>query len=374
MNDMILSSLSRAWRASGALTRDSSSRHGILSLIEYPEILRGSSGINTRWRQRWSCTFNPLPRKVCSSVSGDVDESRGSSSGIVNLGVERKAISVSGHNALGFLQNLVTNDTSTLSDNNKSMYCHMLNSKGRFMYDIFLNLVSKDHVLVDVAYQQKDALVKVLKMYSLRSGVRIQDVSDEYHIFACLGNAPSLEYMRENDVVVFGEDARLGSMLGFRGISTSPLVGSNDQMIPIAAYTTHRLSLGVAEGPIEIPDGSVPLEYNLDGLHGISFNKGCYIGQELMARTHYQGQIRKRIMPFRTTPNISISPDDDVIDTNTDKKVGTIRSPCFGGFGIALMRLGMTFDGESPLSTLQVRSTGQLIHPFIPSWWPKSYY
>lgn len=56
---------------------------------------------------------------------------------------------------------------------------------------------------------------------------------------------------------------------------------------------------GVAEGDSEIPTGEViPFEFNLDGLNGISFTKGCYVGQELMARTHFKGVVRKRLLPF----------------------------------------------------------------------------
>ena len=64
------------------------------------------------------------------------------------------------------------------------------------------------------------------------------------------------------------------------------------------AFRNFRLRLGVAEGCLEIPTGeALPLEYNLDALNGISYTKGCYVGQELTARTHFRGVIRKRLMP-----------------------------------------------------------------------------
>lgn len=70
--------------------------------------------------------------------------------------------------------------------------------------------------------------------------------------------------------------------------------------VPDEVYTERRFRLGVAEGSSEIPSGAaLPLEYNLDALNGVSFSKGCYVGQELTARTHFQGVIRKRLMPLR---------------------------------------------------------------------------
>lgn len=284
--------------------------------------------------------------------------------GVVNLGTERGAISVHGKNTLGFLQNLVTQDTSTLSETKPSIYCHMLNSKGRFMYDVFLHRISADHVVVDVAQQRKDSLVKVLKMYSLRSNVNIKDASDIYSVMVEFGDSGK----------GFCEDARLGSILGNRGVSDGTGDSSEDTTIPVSDYTKLRISLGVAEGPDEIPEGSVPLEYNLDGLHGISFSKGCYIGQELMARTHYQGQIRKRIMPFETRGGEDICIGDDIVDVETKKKVGSVRSACVDGVGLALIRTASVFqDGTTLVKNLQIEPSGASIRPYVPSWWPPSY-
>lgn len=66
-----------------------------------------------------------------------------------------------------------------------------------------------------------------------------------------------------------------------------------------SSYTKLRYALGVAEGARELPSAACfPLESNGDYLHGVSFHKGCYLGQELTARTHHTGVVRKRIMPF----------------------------------------------------------------------------
>lgn len=354
---MVSSSIWSVWRARAAIASIPSSRHGIFSLCE------------SAWRSKYCSDGQHVlfhsDRISGTSADGSQKEDYMPGSGVVYLGAERGAISVRGEGTHGFLQNLVTQDTSLLSESNPSVYCHMLNSKGRFLYDVFLHRMAQDHIVVDVAQQRKDSLVKMLKMYSLRSGVRIQDDSDRLHVMARFGDSGG----------GFSEDARLGSILGYRGVSVDTIKSSeDDRVIPVSEYTKLRLSLGVAEGPDEIPEGSVPLEYNLDGLNGISFSKGCYIGQELMARTHYQGQIRKRIMPFRMNTGEHISPGDDIIDAESKKKVGTVRSMCVDGFGLGLMRTASVLrDENTTVDNLQLESSGAPIKPFIPSWWPPSY-
>jgi folate-binding protein YgfZ len=96
------------------------------------------------------------------------------------------------------------------------------------------------------------------------------------------------------------KDPRLGT-LGMRGLFTSntlpPLVEAGEE-VDDEYYLLWRLEQGIPEGSIEIPKGeAIPLEYNLAGLSAISFEKGCYVGQELVARTHHRGVIRKRLMP-----------------------------------------------------------------------------
>ena len=347
----------RSLRAVAAFVSNYSSRHELFSPTT-----------ESKWIL--ACLSSSQQRLIHSSIlhhmreTDDRVERHMLGTGVVNLGAERGAISVQGENTLGFLQNLVTQDTSALSETKPSIYCHMLNSKGRFMYDVFLHRISADHVVVDVAQQRKDSLVKVLKMYSLRSSVRIKDESDRYTVMVVFGDSGK----------GFCEDARLGSILGYRGVSVGTLDSSEDTAIPVSDYTKLRISLGVAEGPEEIPEGSVPLEYNLDGLNGISFSKGCYIGQELMARTHYQGQIRKRIMPFEICGGEDISIGDDIVDVESKKKVGSVRSACVGGVGLALIRTASVLqDGTAFVKNVQIEASGASIQPYVPSWWPSSY-
>lgn len=269
----------------------------------------------------------------------------------------------------------MTNDATALSNQggkNQSMYCHMLNSKGRFVYDLLVyRPKDADHVIIDVAAKEKGRLMKTMKMYSLRKGVHIDDVSSEIGVWAGLplsSSSPSSTAGGEDSCICFQEDPRLEE-LGGRGVFRRDFQPS--QRAHVSEYTVHRIKQGIAEGPDEIPEGSVPLEYNIDALHGISFDKGCYIGQELMARTHYQGQIRKRVVPCVVKAgDVSPTRGEDIVDEASGKSVGTLRA-WENGVGLAHVRMALAFS--SPGQTLKTAESGVVVEPYIPQWWPEEW-
>ena len=141
-------------------------------------------------------------------------------------------------------------------------------------------------------------------------------------------------------------------------------------------YLRWRIMMGVAEGPKEIPLGqAIPLEYNFDILpDSIDFKKGCYLGQELVARTHYRGTVRKRLVPFYGR-NIRSS---DILQTTgpiaADQIVATEflqRDNCIIGLAMARMEHLEHFYANSNLSESDLCKNRILI-PVIPSWWPSS--
>ena len=108
-----------------------------------------------------------------------------------------------------------------------------------------------------------------------------------------------------------------------------------------------------------------PLEYNADYMHGVSFHKGCYVGQELTARTHHTGIVRKRIMPVRLLdgPARDVNLECDV--TNGEgKKIGRIRA-WSGTSGLGLMRVSESLDAEN----LLLGDANIVVNK--PFWWPK---
>jgi len=296
----------------------------------------------------------------------------------------RALLRVSGENALGYLQGLITNDMKHLLDGSYSMYAMFLNMKGRILYDtIIYKTPDKNTFLVECDKQAIAQLEKHLNMYKLRKPIEIDSVSDQYKVFALYtpdilmntdGNVNSMGPMSINQAVVINEtvlyrDPRLKE-LGVRVLAPSnALVVDELRTItnlevpdPEKSYQKFRYSLGVAEGVDELPPGQCfPLESNLDYLHGVSFNKGCYIGQELTARTYHTGVIRKRLMPLFFNTKLTKFPEQPNIMVN-DKKLGVVRGVC-GNVGLALLRVEQVID-----TTLNI--DGVEATTLKPCWWP----
>merc|ERR1712141_754644 len=124
------------------------------------------------------------------------------------------------------------------------------------------------------------------------------------------------------------------------GSKTANMLGSisNDNQ---TSYTGLKYRLGVGESPYEIiPGKALPLESNADYLHGVSFHKGCYIGQELTARTHHTGVVRKRIMPLivDNPQGVSLQTELNIEIEKSKKSVGKLKN-IINNYGIGLMRI-----------------------------------
>nr|CAD7264799.1 unnamed protein product [Timema shepardi] len=173
------------------------------------------------------------------------------------------------------------------------------------------------------------------------------------------------------------QDPRL-SLLGIRLLyaankSETDIITELDEEVQLpkdeAQYKILRYKLGVGEGVIEIPTGNCfPLEANCDYLHGVSFHKGCYIGQELTARTHHTGVVRKRLMPliFDLVPKNGLEHDAPILAASgvPKKPIGKLRG-VERNVGIGLLRVSEALDSE----TLQIYDgTGHTMKPF---WWPQ---
>ncbi|TRY71487.1 hypothetical protein TCAL_00240 [Tigriopus californicus] len=277
----------------------------------------------------------------------------------------RAVVRVQGLESADLLQGLMTNDIVSrfqpldeeglLKDEPvQSIYTHMLNTQGRVLFDVIVFKGFQEHeFLLDVDFDGRDKLVKHLKMYKVRRKIDIQ-LDDHLKVLAFFQkNAPEniteltaavksdlpgsihcdRGWISPNDQVPaleFSEDC-LSSVdprlpeLGHRIIAPQELEFA-DQADHRQDYQQLRYWFGVAEGAQEvIPGKALPLEYNVDYLHGISFHKGCYIGQELTARTHHTGVIRKRIMPVvNLDQEFKRNGDDEDVDflNEADKKIG----------------------------------------------------
>ncbi|HXH17022.1 MAG TPA: folate-binding protein [Sphingomonas sp.] len=185
---------------------------------------------------------------------------------------DRSVIRVAGDDVRGFLQGLVTADTGLLAPDAPA-WGALLSPQGKVLFD-FILWDDGDAVLIDVEADQAEALVKRLSLYRLRRAITIQP--DEAKVQWSLTGVHG------------SPDPRLAS-LGRRwlGPATDPAHG----------WRAHRLSLGVAEGVAELGNGeTLWLECNARELNGVSFTKGCYVGQENTARMHHRAKVNRRLV------------------------------------------------------------------------------
>lgn len=264
----------------------------------------------------------------------------------------RAVLRISGSEAIKFLQGLVTKDVTPLSIPDAApLYAALLNTKGRLVSDLLLHREagpsSNTAVLMDCPAASAAQLRSNFTRFRLRSDVQIEDASADLRIVArwSLGS-PSISDINLPDPPDLPPDPR-HTQLGARGPvqladwsdpETPPYTG---QLIGVDAaterdYTALRYMLGIAEGPSEIPTGAaIPLEYNVDLLQGVTFDKGCYLGQELVARTHYQGLVRKRVLPVTLEPACTSAETQhacvgaQIFARGKTRAIGTLRG-CLG--------------------------------------------
>ena len=186
---------------------------------------------------------------------------------------DRAMIRLSGEDVRGFLQGLVTNDTS----GNLPVWAALLSAQGKALFD-FLLWGDGDDVLIDCERGAADDLAKRLTLYRLRRAITIEREDNM-----------AVHWAPGGDLGVV--DPRLAT-LGQRWLAPAEEGEGAD-----AAWRAHRLALGVTEGRAELGDGTTLwLECNAAELNGVSFTKGCYVGQENTARMNWRQKVSRRLV------------------------------------------------------------------------------
>jgi folate-binding protein YgfZ len=194
-----------------------------------------------------------------------------------------------GEDVRAFLQGLVTQDVTA----DLPLWAGLLTPQGKALFD-FLLWADGDDVLIDCEAEQAEALVRRLSLYRLRRKIAII-IDPEFGVFWSLDGRSDAEKYRNSDQgpLPWGEydDPRLAA-LGKRWIS--PMRDGDEDVSP--PYLAHRLSLGVTEGVAELgSDATLWLEANAAELNGVSFTKGCYVGQENTARMNWRQKVNRRL-------------------------------------------------------------------------------
>ena len=276
---------------------------------------------------------------------------------------DRCVIGLHGTDARSFLQGLITNDVDNLTADG-ALYAALLSPQGKFLHD-FLLLELEDGLAIESDAARKDDLMRRLTMYRLRADVTIEDMSDRYRVAALWGGTPDIP-TGPNSARVYA-DPRLTD-LGWRALvdSDSPseeLFGGDWQLESSDIYDALRIALGVPDGSRDLLiDKTFALEANFEELHGVDFEKGCYVGQENTARQKHRGAVRKRFM------RVDIEgppPPPDTPIMHGDREAGTMRSSVAQS-GIAVLRLEQiekSAESGEPLIAGDARLT-----PIKPAW------
>ena len=278
---------------------------------------------------------------------------------------DRAVLAISGPDRAVFLQGLVSNDTARIS-NERAIYAALLTAQGKYLHDFMLVEVGDTFWLDGEAARLAD-LKRRLSMYRLRAKVMLDQCPDL--AVAAMFFEASFDLPREPGAArTFGEgvafvDPRLAALgdrvILPRGSIRAELRDAGASEVDFAEYDRLRLSLGIPDGSRDLVlDKSILLESGFDELNGIDWNKGCYIGQELTARTKYRGLIKKRLFPVRID---GPAPAPGTIVTRDGHEAGEMRSSR-DGIGLALLRLEAV-EKETPL-----RVGDTAIKPLPPDW------
>jgi folate-binding protein YgfZ len=233
---------------------------------------------------------------------------------------DRVVLSVSGADRVSFLNGLVSNDVA-LAAPGRAIWAALLSPQGKWLADFFI-FADGDRLLLDCAADRVDLVATRLARFRLRADASIARTDLTVH--AGWDGAP-------DQGALVAPDPRLGAA-GWRVLAAAalPCTASAE------AYDSHRIALGLPDGTRDLePDKTVLLEAGFDELNGISWTKGCYMGQELTARTRYRGLLKRRLLPVSAEP--SLPPRGTPVFTG-EREVGEIRS-VLGGRGLALLRL-----------------------------------
>jgi len=257
---------------------------------------------------------------------------------------DRAVLAISGPHARDFLQGLVTNDIVGGLAPGAGLYTALLSPQGKILFD-FLMTEGDGALLLDVALETRDALLKKLKMYKLRAKLEIE-ARDQLAVFVDLKGHPQNRVVPYADRAVSFPDPRLAA-LGMRSIGARAEMPAN--LPGPRAYHQHRLALAVPEGSDFGFEKIFALDAGLAELNGVSFTKGCYIGQELTSRMKHRATSRKRILTVRAEAPL---PASGAV-TKGGTEIGELIST-HGNIAFALIRLDRLEESQGDVTAAQI--------------------
>ena len=263
--------------------------------------------------------------------------------------LDRSVIAVEGEDRVAFLQGLVSNDVAAARPGH-AVWAALLTAQGKWLADFFI-FSDGDRLLLDCEQAQAATLVQRLSRYRLRMQVALR-MEPVLHVHVGWNGVPAIENQQPYPATIMAPDPRLPDF-AWRILSPKPLPATATP----EEWDLYRLTAGLPDGSKDMEaDRTVLLEAGFDELAGVSWTKGCYMGQELTARTKYRGLIKRRLLPV-AIQGAPPPPGTPVLRNGID--VGTMRS-AHDGVGLASLRLDAV--GET------LRCGDATLIPSVPPW------
>ena len=265
----------------------------------------------------------------------------------------RGMLAVGGPDAVEFLQGQLTNDVEAL-DRDSGCYSALLDRKGHMQADMRVLRLSDDELWLDTEAEAFGAVERHLRMYSIGREVEVEDVSGEWALLSVIGPAASevsgagplspehsLRRVQRQGMEILAVATDLGVDLLARASQAPELraVLASAEAVDVteAAAEIVRVESGRPRFGREMTSATIPQEAGIDE-RAVSFTKGCYIGQETVARLHYRGKPNRHLRGLRLQASVE---DGDEIRFG-DREVGRVGtaviSPAHGPIALAIVR------------------------------------
>jgi folate-binding protein YgfZ len=282
---------------------------------------------------------------------------------------DRGVLKVVGHDARKFLNGLLTADITKVTPE-KAVFAALLTPQGKIMVDMIVAEASAEDgggFFLDCPRALAKMLTDRLNFYKLRAKVLVEDLSEVLGVLAAWGGSGTTDYG------LCYADPRLAE-LGLRCMLPPHLAADaaadlGARLLDAKEYEAHRIALGAPRGGLDFQyNDAFPHEADMDQLNGVDFDKGCYVGQEVVSRVEHRGTARKRVVPVAYD---EFAPEAGVVVKVGDAEVGIMGSSAKGR-GLAMLHLGRI--GEALGAGQQILSGGIALHPVKPAWarfdWP----
>ncbi|MBV68569.1 MAG: hypothetical protein CMJ08_02060 [Pelagibacterales bacterium] len=261
------------------------------------------------------------------------------------MNFKTKIIKIKGKNLESFFQNLVTNDIQLLQ-NNQALYSAMLTPQGKYLED-FIILKDKDFFLIEVNSQSVDEIIKLISKYDLRQTLSIS-IAKDINTFCILYNdlpasvmtdLSKYKIIKDNNFFIFSDPRKARYLVRIwvnkKNIKSLPYNINLDSSSKL--LNLERIKNSIPDSSIDLEkEKSFILNFNFDKLNAISFNKGCYIGQENTSRQNYRGKIKYLLKTIMLVDGIF--PEINTELFSEKQKIGVMKSH-EEKYGLALLKV-----------------------------------